>query len=168
MTVEANADPRLLRPAWRLSDPKIAQDAKALWQRLTQLGSAETERRVSELCAAAYSEGALIGVATAYLERLETLQTRFAFLRCLVVPSAQQNEIARSLAVLSRDQLERWSQDNPDEQVMGMAAVIPGGAYKEERGQPVWAEGGLNLNLVGYNRAGEQIRVSWFRHARIA
>ena len=168
MSVELNGGHASLRPAWKLSDANIARDAKALWQRLTTLGPAEAERRVSELCAAAYSGNDLTGVATAYLERLEILRGRFAFFRCLIVPGEGRVELARSLAILSRDLLERWSRENPDEEVLGMGAVIPPNAYGERQGEPVWAEGGLNLNLVGYSRGGEQMRVSWFRHARVS
>ena len=167
MTTPPNAEQITLRPAWGLSDPKIAEDAKAFWRRLGMLGPAEVERRVSELCAAAYFGDTMMGIATAYLERLEMLRARFAFFRCLVPPSEQQNETARQLAVLSRDLLEHWSRDNPQEQVLGMAAVIPANAYREKRGEPAWAEGGLNLNLVGYTSAGDQVRVSWFAHARV-
>ena len=134
---------------------------------MTALGPSEVDRRASELCAAAYCGETLVGVSTAYVSYLEALQGRFAFFRCLVVPGEGQNETARSLAVLSRGLLERWSRDFSGEQVMGMAAVIPIGAYRDDRGAPVWEEGGLNLNLVGYTAGGDQIRVSWFRHARV-
>jgi hypothetical protein len=157
-----------LRTAWRVSDPQIERDVKAFWQRLARLGTTEAERRVSELCAAAYSGESLIGIATAYLDQLDPLRARFAFFRCLVVPRASHNEIARQLATLSRDQLERWSFENPNEQVLGMAAVVPGNRYGEERRDPVWSWGGLTLNLVGYTRTGEQVRISWFRHARVS
>ena len=168
MTAELNGGHSSLRPAWKLSDGNIARDAKALWQRLTTLGPEEAERRVSELCAAAYSDDAMVGVATAYIERLEMLKARFAFFRCLVVPGERRIEIARSLALLSRDLLERWSLENPSEEILGMAAMIPPNAYGEKQRDPVWAEGGLNLNLVGYSRRDEQIRVSWFEHARVS
>jgi hypothetical protein len=71
------------------------------------------------------------------------------------------------LAILSRGQLERWSREFSGEQVMGMAAIIPAGAYKDARSEPIWLDGGLNLTLVGYLPGGEQLRVSWFRHARV-
>jgi len=167
MTAESNGGPIALRPAWKLSNPKIAEDAKAFWKRLGVLSTAEAERRISELCAAAYSGETLIGLATAYLESSETLRSRVAHFRCLVAPSEGRNETVRALAVLSRDLLEQWSRDNPQEEVMAMAATIPTNAYPDIRGEPVWAEGGLNLNLVGYSRAGEQLRVSWFGHARV-
>jgi hypothetical protein len=43
----------------------------------------------------------------------------------------------------------------------------PPGEYPEKQREPVWPEYGLNLNLAGYSGQGEQIRVSWFPHARV-
>src|SRR5882724_1351276 len=91
MTAELNGGHSSLRPAWKLSDDTIARDAKALWLRLTTLGPAEAERRVTELCAAAYAGDNLTGVATAYLDRLEMLRGRFAFFRCLIVPGKNES-----------------------------------------------------------------------------
>jgi len=168
MADKLNGGQIAFRPAWKLSDPMIAEDAKAFWRRLSGLGPDEIERRVTQLCAAAYSEETMIGVATAYLERLEMLRGRFAFFRCLVPPGEHQSAIAQQFAMLSRDLLELWSREQPDEHILGMATAVPVNAYPDRRAEPVWTEGGLNLNLVGYLNSGEQLRVSWFAHARVS
>ncbi len=155
----------VFRPAWKLDDPEIARDAQAFWRAQGVLGPQEAERRVSELCAVAYADGKVVGVATAYLTELETLKSRFAIFRCSVAPERQN--LPYRMAVFSRQVLERWSADNPQEDVMGMAAIIPSGQFREAQRNPLWTEGGLNLTLVGHTRSGDQLRVAWFTHARL-
>lgn len=167
MSIDAAVSEISVRPAWKLGDAELIADTKSFWQRWTRLESSEIDRRVSELCAAAYLDGGVVGVSTAYFEGLEILRGRFAMFRCMIEPGRDQTGIASRLAMLSREQLERWSLANPNERILGMAAVIPVGMYRERWREPVWADEGLNLNLVSYLRSGEQVRVSWFGHARI-
>lgn len=153
------------RPAWGLDDPVIVRDAKELWLRLGVLRPQGVDQRVSELCAAAYVGNTMVGVSTAYLADLAILKSRFAFFRCAVSTEHRRQWVSYRLAPYSRDVLEKWSLANPDEKIMGMAAVIEGGNYKERQREPVWPRS--TLNVVGYNELGDQIRVAWFKHARV-
>ncbi|MGZ8337543.1 MAG: hypothetical protein ACXWU1_12860, partial [Allosphingosinicella sp.] len=155
-----------LRPAWRLDDPEIEQDAIAFWSRLSLLGAGtDPARRAKELVAAAYQSDRLVGVATAWLERLEQLRGRFAVYRCAVDPDSRRHLVSTALTVFARDVLERWSVAHPGERVLGLAAVIESRSLVERQKYPVWENTGLNL--VGYDRDGRQVRVAWFAHARV-
>jgi hypothetical protein len=153
------------RPAWGLDDPVIIRDAKELWLSLGALWPREVDQRASQLCAAAYVGNTLVGVSTAYLDDLAILKSRFAFFRCVVSPQHRRQWVSYRLAPYSRDVLEKWSLANPDEKVMGMVAVIQGENYKERQHEPVWPRS--TLNVVGYTKLGDQIRVAWFKHASV-
>jgi hypothetical protein len=153
-----------LRPAWRRDDAAIERDAIAFWNRLGILPNhARPEARAKELAAAAYQDSRLCGVATVNLARLEQLRGRFAFLRCAVDPEHRRSYAARALTKFSRDLLEAWSAENPQERVLGLAVVVQSAQLTRRQRCPVWVN--TQLNLVGHTDKGDQIRVSWFAHA---
>jgi hypothetical protein len=125
--------------------------------------------RAEELCLAAYGDGELVGVSTMVLETVPQLRCRLGFRRCLVAPEHRQQGLARKLGINSRALLAQWSQDNPQEKVLGMATIVESQMLDEVSKIPVWPNApGLNgLVLVGYTPAGQQVRVSWFEHARL-
>ncbi|HTE78320.1 MAG TPA: hypothetical protein VK653_16500, partial [Xanthobacteraceae bacterium] len=64
-----------------------------------------------------------------------------------------------------RELLEQWSKSNPDEKVLGMAAVLENPNFDLLGTRPIWR--GADLTLIGYNQLGQQIRLAWFDHARM-
>ena len=156
--------------AWQRNDARIAADAIDLWKRLDALpANLDPAVRAKELCAAAYLGRELIGVSTMVLETLPQLRCRLGFFRCLVAPEHRQQGLARKLGIHSRALLAQWSEDNPREKVLGMATIVESPALDAFSKIPIWPSApGLNgLALVGYTRAGRQIRVWWFEHARL-
>ena len=155
---------------WQRNDAKIAADAIGLWSRLGALpANLDPAARANELCAAAYQDGELVGVATMVLETVPQLRCRLGFFRCLVAPEHRQQGLARKLGIYCRALLAKWSLDNPREEVLGMATIVESPFLDEVSKIPVWPNApGLNgLVLVGYTPAGQQVRVSWFEHARL-
>src|SRR5262245_37533811 len=152
---------------WRQNNPAIAEDTKALWNRLNALPTgASAEQRVNELCVAAYCDHELAGVSTVNIGTLPSLpRCRLGFLRVLVAPEYRLHGLARKLAVFSRDVLEQWSRDNPAEKLLGMAAIIEGQDFAERSKIPFWPASGLAL--AGRTANGQQIRIVWFAHARL-
>jgi hypothetical protein len=152
---------------WQRRCPAAVEDVKVLWNRLGALPqTVSAEERAHELCAAAYWDGGLGGVSTVRMGSLPSLPyCRLGFLRILVAPEHRLEGIALKLCLFSRDVLEKWSQDNPKEKLLGMAATIESPALAEQSKRPLWPQTGLNL--VGYTPKGEQIRIVWFAHARL-
>lgn len=123
------------------------------------------EARAKELVAAAYRDGELIGVTTATLERLENLRARFAVFRAAVDPAQRRTHAAIALAIYTRDLMEEWAEDNPDEKIAGLAGVVENREIAARLREPYWPV--TRLGLVGHTSDGRQIRVAWFRNALI-
>ncbi|HVZ70600.1 MAG TPA: hypothetical protein VG891_14145 [Rhizomicrobium sp.] len=155
------------RIAWRKADPRIENDAREFWRGMRLIAPPEIERRIPELIAAAYVDGRLVAVSTAELSMLPQLRARFAMYRCLVSPEYRRHHLSYRISGFSREVLENWSKENPHEKIVGMAAIIQAREYKIKQREPMWPEYGLNLNLVGYNNVGSQVRVAWFKHALV-
>lgn len=154
------------RTAWRLADPKIEADAKALWRRLSVLPEGvDPDLRADELVSAAYVGDQLVAVSTAFIREIEFLRRRFAMFRCVVAPEFRRHSVSRKISGHSREVLEKWSFDRPEEEVMGMATVVQNDEIKAKPRGAIWRSSGLTL--VGYTNDGEEIRVAWFDHARV-
>jgi GNAT superfamily N-acetyltransferase len=154
-----------LKPAWRRDDPAIAADVTAFWDRLRALPEGVSPRdRLSELCVAAYRDGALAGVSTVALGDLAAVRARVGYFRCLVAPHHRRSGLATDLLLRSRELVEAWARDNPEEGVMGLAAVIENVGL-DIAARPVWPRS--RMTLIGHTPAGLQIRLSWFDHALV-
>jgi hypothetical protein len=167
VAADAGADPDYdLRPAWRLGDPAIERDAIAFWERTGILpAGVRAEERARELAAVAYRGERLVGVTTAVPGRIEALRGRFAMLRGSVDPAHRRSRLGFDLLMFSRELLERWSLQHPEEKLLGLGAVIESPDLAERARQPFWPQ--TRLGLIGYTPEGRQIRVAWFAHARL-
>jgi hypothetical protein len=159
-------DPLRLLPAWRRNDAEMIKAAIDFWTKSHALPPGVTpEQRAQQLCALTYVRDEVVGVSTIELGCLPTLPCRLGFFRCLVSPAHPHRRIARRLTIYSRKLLELWSKDNPKEKILGMAAVLENPNFDLLATWPIWRA--ANLLLIGYNAKGQQIRLSWFDHARL-
>lgn len=155
-----------LRPAWRRDDPRIAADAIAFWSRLGILPpDVSPEERARELSAVAYKDGRIVGVHTVVLARLEMVRARLAMLRSAVDPDFRRTHVSFALSLMTRDILETWSADHPEERLAGLGAIIEGPNLFARARQPFWPA--TRLGIVGYLPDGRQVRVSWFEDFRL-
>ncbi|MGZ8348566.1 MAG: hypothetical protein ACXWU2_00950 [Allosphingosinicella sp.] len=154
------------RPAWRRDDPQIAADAIDFWNRLGILPpDVAPEVRARELVGVAYRDRRLVAVTTATLARLEFLRARFAMLRAAVDPQYRRSRAAWGLALYTRELLEQWSYEHPEERVAGLGAIIEAPELVARQKEPFWPT--TRLGLVGHTTDGRQIRVSWFENFRL-
>jgi hypothetical protein len=152
-----------LRPAWQRGDGAIEGDAIAFWRRLGILPpGVAPEERADQLVAAAYRRGELVGVTTAVPDRIESLRAQFFMLRAAVDPGHRRTHAAIALIVYSRDLLEKWAADNPEEKIAGIGAVIENEDVAARLAEPYWPV--TRLGLVGHMPNWRQIRVAWFGH----
>jgi GNAT superfamily N-acetyltransferase len=156
----------VLRPAWRRNDPVIEADAIAFWRRLDILPSGVApEERARELVAIAYKDGLVVGVHTVTLDRLEIVRARLAMLRTAVDPEHRRGHVSMALSIYTRELLELWSIDHPEERLAGLGAIIEGPNLFDRAREPFWPK--TRFGVVGYTKEGRQVRVSWFEHFRL-
>ena len=153
--------------AWRRDDWKLESDAKGFWERLGLVSAEERERRAKELCSLAYADGQVIGVTTVTLNDYPPLRARFAFFRCAVAQEYRKHYLATYLTRHTLTTTEQWALENPQEKLLGYGAIIQAPELMRKGLEPIWHDWGTDLVLAGYTQRGEQIRVGWFRHARL-
>lgn len=157
----------VFKTAWRRDDPALEADAKDFWARHNLVPPAGWDKRAKELCVVTYIDDVVVAVATAECADYPPLRGRFAFCRTAVDPAHRQQYLSGRTFGHLRTVLEAWSADHPEEAVLGMAAIIQAAEYAEKKRDPVWPDYSLFLSVVGYTPRNEQVRVGWFRHARV-
>jgi hypothetical protein len=159
---------QLLR-AWRLDDLMIMEDAGTFWRHLRALPpQVSPEERAKELCVVAYVGDQLVGVSTVSLELHPRLRARVGVFRCLVSPEYVHRRLAKRLTDYSRLVLEEWSRENPHERVLGMLFVLESPKFDLLEKRPVWrGSNDAHYWLIGFTPKGQQIRLTWFKHARL-
>ena len=120
--------------------------------------------RAKELIAASYQDGKLAAVATATIARIDVLRARFAIIRGATDAEFRRGHAQLSLSVPSREALWSWARANPDEKLAGGIVFVDRAEWGDFTRLPVWPES--ELELVGYDQHGRQIRVRWFEDFR--
>ncbi|TNE57449.1 MAG: hypothetical protein EP340_08595 [Alphaproteobacteria bacterium] len=155
-----------LKPAWKQFDSKMEEDALNLWRKHKILPpEVDPADRLDQLCIVAYYQDQPVAISTANIMVLKSVQQKFAFVREFVVPEFREHDLARWLIVDSKSVLSHWSQQNPKQQVMGLAVVIQSNIlqHSEIHQYPRWPQTGLSVS--GYTTDGDQLRMVWFDHA---
>ena len=153
--------------AWLKEDWKVEADAKAFWEKLGLISADERERRVKELCAVGYVDGRLAVVSTVTLNIVPQVRARMGMYRCAVDPEFRRQDLAERISGYTRRVLEMWSEENPQEKVLGYGAIIQAPELMRKGLEPIWFDWGTDLVLCGYTQRGEQIRIGWFRHTKL-
>ena len=155
------------RAVWRAPDPRIERDAELFWrsERLSR-PSMDVSERLTQLCAAAYAGETLVGLTTVNIREIGFLRCKLAMFRCAVSRSFRVQQVASRLSVFTRDLLEAWSREHPEEQVPGLGTVVQSRALVEHSPWAIWPD--TQLSFIGYTAQGHQMRVYWFRHAKIS
>lgn len=157
----------VIEPAWRRNDKAIEAEAVAFWKRLDILPEdVAPEQRAKELVAVARRDGQLIGVSTAILEVYHPLRARMAVIRAAIDPGHRRSHAGIALGVGTREALESWAREHPQERVGGILAVIDNLGLGTPLLEPYWPN--TRLNLIGFMPDGRQVRAYWFRHFRFA
>jgi GNAT superfamily N-acetyltransferase len=148
-------------------DPVLIEAAARFWLTHGLLEREEIEDAGHAVCSVAYADAEIAGVATVDFRDHPPLGSRFAFIHLAVAPSFRRRGLARQLVRHTLIVMEGWSLANPRERLQGLAAVIKTPLLKDKAGDPVWSDYYADLNFAGPTPGGGQLRVAWFRHARI-
>jgi hypothetical protein len=154
------------KSAWRKNDPDIETDVLAFWRANNLIPpTANPAERLRELCTVAYEDGRLIAVSTAKITEVGFVRSLIAMWRCAIAPDRRGQHISTEMGRVSREVLEEWSRDHPEERVMGMGTAIQTANLDEKKKRPIWKASGLVF--VGYSAQDQQLRIAWFDHAEI-
>jgi hypothetical protein len=154
-----------VRVAWRRGDPAIEADAIDFWRRNQLLPEGvDPAARAKELIAAAYKDGRLAAVATATIGRMDFLRANFAIIRGATAPEFRRSHAQLSLSAPGRAAMHAWARNHPEENYAGAIVFVDRGEWGDFTRLPVWPES--ELELVGYDQHGRQIRVRWFEDFR--
>jgi hypothetical protein len=156
-----------IRNVWHRRDPDLERDVELFWRSNKALPpGADVGTRLSELTAVAYLDNRIVGVSTASIRPIDFLRCKLAMFRVLVAPEARIRKVASDLTLFTRNLLETWSRENPDQEVMGMGAVIQSRALVENDRNAIYPDS--KLVFIGYTQEGFQMRVYWFAHATVS
>ena len=154
-----------MRVAWRRDDAAIEADAIEFWTRNGLLPEGvDPAARAKELIAAAYKDGRLAAVATATIGRMDFLRANFAIIRGATAPEFRRSHAQLSLSAPGRAAMHAWARDHPEEKYAGAIVFVDRGEWGDFCRLPVWPES--ELEVVGYDQHGRQIRVRWFEDFR--
>lgn len=166
--VVADADIEIVYAnVWKKMNGKARLGAMALWESTfgADMPCHIKNSRLEALCAVAYAGDEVIAVSTIGIEMPKTLYAKVGWFRCLVKPEFRKRHIATELAVRAKAALEEWSIENPHEAVLAFGTFVESPLLLEHAKNPIWPRTGLTI--VGYTQKGMQIRVAWFKHARV-
>jgi hypothetical protein len=164
-THQARSDVEL-KPAWRLDDPAINRDTVAFWRQNNLLPHGATgEQRLKELVAVGYDGGKVCAVATAFIVHVDFVNCKLAMFRNAVSPEKRRSRIGTVITTFSRELLEKWSLEHPEEAVMGMGTVTQARELESRRRAFMRS---THLGFVGWTKDGHPIRIAWFEHAEVA
>ncbi len=152
--------------AWKRNDSRQIAGAQVFWRGLGLTDEA-MDLRAPELCNVAWSDNKVIGLTTVKLADAPRVKSRVGFLRCAVAPEYRKHHLATFLTRDSLTILEYWSLENPLARVQGLAFVIEASELGSKAAFPMWADWNTHYSLIGYTPRDEQIRLAWFRHARL-
>jgi hypothetical protein len=153
------------KPAWRKNDPALQADAIAFWceNKILPKGVAP-EERAKELCGLIYRGEEVCAVSTAIITHMPSLRVKLALYRCAAARKFRRQSHGEAITDASRDLLEAWSLEHPEEGVMGMGAIIESKLLVRHMPSVFWPGG---LVFIGYMPNGQQLRVAWFKHATV-
>jgi len=153
---------------WKNVDSTARASIMAFWDSLSDVKMPKSiqEARIDEVCVVVYKNATsdeVIAVSTIAIEMSNALWVNVGMFRCVVSEPYRRRHIATNLVVRCKLVMAQWSLDNPQEELLAFCTVVESRHLR--RKNPKWERSGLML--VGYRQDGLQIRLAWFKHARV-
>ncbi len=156
-----------LRTVWQTDDPAVASDVVTLWSELAAVFPKDRADRLKELVAVAYDGDKIVGACTARSIDYRVLRTNVFYVRPVILPSQQHDEVLIGLLSAAKRVLQPWAQTHPGERAKGILVMFDSDAFDALTLEPILRRADVELVLTGYTDVGRQIRVQWFDAARL-
>ena len=141
-------------------------DVLAFWAREGVLPPAEAQRRAQEVQLVATDPGdSVVGVSTAYLQRVGRLGMNLWHYRTFVGEARRESNLAGALILSNLELLEHRFTSGEDIRGPGMIFVLENEGLKRHLNQAVWPATGFAF--IGENQRGDPIRVRYFEGATV-
>jgi hypothetical protein len=155
-----------IKVCWKLRDPAFERDVLAFWREDRMLPTvADVAKRIKEICVVAYDGPRIVGVVEANVRQLGFVRARIAMLKAAVAPAHRQSHLVSRLLAVAKEVLEKWSLEHPAENVKGIGCIVQTRVIDQKLKEPVWPL--TSMMVVNYTPKGDQVRLAWFKHARL-
>jgi hypothetical protein len=151
---------------WQKPDAAIERDVLAFWRESKLVAEdADAASRLRNLCVVARDGGRIVGVLEAEMKMMNAVGDRFAMLKPTIAPEYRETAVPTQIQALGFVEMELWSAVHPEEKAMGIAAVAESRDNIRQLRDPAWPP--VQYGIVNHTRKGEQVRIGWFKGARI-
>lgn len=151
---------------WRKDIQDIRKDIVAIWQQHGGPEDGHVEERLKQLVYIIRNEfNQVVGISTAFKVQIKQLRNYLYAFRCIIVPQYRIPGLASKFLVLTRDFLESIHESDGPEKAIGVITLVENTKINEHRTEAIWPAS--KMVYIGNSKNGSQIRVYYFKGARI-
>jgi len=147
-------------------DQDLAGELIGVWKKHNLLAESESgNTRVKQVVMVVRNKNhEIIGISTAYPIQVEQLKNKLFAFRCMLVPEYRYPGLLTKLTVMTRDFLEEVHLTY-DPYCIGIITEVQNTKLNDHRKEAVYP--GSGFTFIGYSKKGFQIRVYYFKCAKI-
>ena len=147
-------------------DQDLAGELIGVWKKFNLLAESESgNTRVKQVVMVVRNKNhEIIGISTAYPIQVEQLKNKLFAFRCMLVPEYRYPGLLTKLTVMTRDFLEEVHLTY-DPYCIGIITEVQNTKLNDHRKEAVYP--GSGFTFIGYSKKGFQIRVYYFKGAKI-
>ena len=151
---------------WMEKTEDLINEIASVWENYSALPEGEKtfDRAKQVVYLARNAEGQIIAISTAYPSYIKRLNNHFFAFRCFLTPENRIPGLMTKITALTLEYLETV-QNNYDPKMIGVITEVQNERLHEHRREAVYPETGMVF--IGYSKNGNQLRVSYFKGARI-
>jgi hypothetical protein len=152
---------------WQNVDEALGIEIVNFWKQYGALPSTEFAlKRLPEVAMLVYDEQEqIVAISSVQPRHIPQLDHRFYTFRCFVAPDCRRFLLAARLICEVYDAFNKRFENGANPDVIGMVAEVENPALNREHNHAVWPHSGFVF--VGYNQAGQHVRVRFFDGAHV-
>ena len=150
---------------WMEKTDALIQEVAEVWNQYSALPEGEQYfDRAKQVVYVARQNGRIIAISTAFPTHIPRLENHLFAFRCFLVPDGRIPGLMTKITALTLEYLETIK-DNYDPGMIGVITEVQNDRLQEHRREAVYP--GTGMVFIGYSKAGNQLRVKYFKGATI-
>ena len=147
-------------------DIKLSGEVIDIWKKYNLLSKGESgmERAQQVAIIVKNKNHEIIGISTAYSTYVKQLKNTLFVFRCMLIPEYRYPGLLTKLTVITRDYLE-YIHKNHEPLCIGLITEVQNPKLAKYRREAVYP--GSGFIFIGYTKNGNQVRVYYFKGAKI-